>query len=51
MMLDKLEFAESRYEELSIKIAQPEVIANQNEWKKLVKEHADLEELILKYRE
>jgi len=50
-MLDKLEFIEKRYEELSKAIADPEVIARQNEWKKLVKEHADLEDIVVKYRE
>ncbi len=50
-MLDKLEFIERRYEELSKAIADPEVIAKQNEWKKLVKEHAELEDIVVKYRE
>ena len=39
------------YEELNEKISDPEVIANQNEWKKLMKEHADIEEIVEKYRE
>ena len=38
-MFDKLETVEKRYEELTIKISDPEVIANTNEWRKLVKEH------------
>ena len=38
-MFDKLENVEKRYEELNAKISDPEVIANQNEWKKLMKEH------------
>ena len=48
---DKLENVEKRYEELNEKISDPEVIANQNEWKKLMKEHADIEEIVEKYRE
>ena len=50
-MFDRLENVEKRYEELNEKISDPEVIANQNEWKKLMKEHADIEEIVEKYRE
>ena len=50
-MFDKLENVEKRYEELNEKISDPEVIANQNEWTKLMKEHADIEEIVEKYRE
>ena len=48
-MFDKLENVEKRYEELNIKISDPEVIANQSEWQKLMKEHADIQELVEKY--
>ncbi|MBQ9267021.1 MAG: peptide chain release factor 1 [Clostridia bacterium] len=50
-MFDKLESVEKRYEELNMKISDPEVIANQSEWKKLMKEHADIEDIVEKYRE
>lgn len=50
-MFDKLENVEKRYEELNEKISDPEVIANQNEWKKLMKEHADISDIVEKYRE
>ena len=50
-MFDKLESVEKRYDELNIKISDPAVIADQNEWKKLMKEHADMEEVVEKYRE
>ncbi|MFA7573622.1 MAG: peptide chain release factor 1, partial [Lutispora sp.] len=50
-MYDKLEFIEEKYEDLSHKISDPEVIAEQNIWKKLVKEHSDLEPLVGKFRE
>ncbi|MBQ9313988.1 MAG: peptide chain release factor 1 [Clostridia bacterium] len=50
-MFDKLENVEKRYEELNEKISDPAVIANQSEWKKLMKEHADIEEIVEKYRE
>ena len=50
-MFDKLENVEKRYEELNKKISDPEVISNQNEWKKLMKEHADITPIVEKYRE
>ncbi|EDS78246.1 peptide chain release factor 1 [Clostridium novyi A str. 4552] len=50
-MLDKLDFTENKYEELSIKISDPSVMANQNEWRKLCKEHSELETIVTKYRE
>ncbi|NLY77153.1 MAG: peptide chain release factor 1 [Tissierellia bacterium] len=50
-MLDKLSFIENKYEELSKKIIDPEVIANTSEWQKLAKEHADIEPIVMKYRE
>ena len=39
-MFDKLEAVEARYEELTKLISDPEVIANQAEWQKLIKEHS-----------
>ena len=50
-MFEKLEAVEKRYEELTQMISDPEVIANQNEWKKLVKEHSNIEDVVLKFRE
>ncbi len=50
-MLDKLQFVENKYEELSIKISDPSVMANQNEWRKLCKEHSEIEIMVNKYRE
>lgn len=50
-MLDKLEFIENKYEELSIKISDPSVMANQKEWRKLCKEHSEIEIVVTKYRE
>lgn len=50
-MLDKLAFLEEKYEDLSEKISDPEVINDQNLWKKLIKEHSNLEEIVVKYRE
>lgn len=51
MLLDKLAFIENKYDELSVKISDPSIMANQNEWRKLCKEHADLEVIVTAYRE
>lgn len=50
-MLEKLGFLENKYDELSNKISDPSVMANQKEWQKLCKEHAELETIVTKYRE
>lgn len=50
-MFEKLEAVEKRYEELTKLIADPEIIANQAEWQKLMKEHAGIEDIVLKFRE
>ena len=50
-MFQKLEAVEKRYVELNEKIADPEMISNQNEWKKMMKEHSDLTDIVEKYRE
>ncbi len=50
-MFQRLEDVEKRYEELNGLIADPEVISRQNEWKKLMKEHSDIEDIVFKYRE
>lgn len=50
-MFEKLEAVEKRYEELTKLISDPEVISNQLEWQKLMKEHASIEDIVLKFRE
>lgn len=50
-MLERLDFLESKYAELSIKICDPTIMSNQREWQKLCKEHAELENVVNKYRE
>lgn len=50
-MFEKLEAVEKRYDELTQMISDPAVIANQSEWQKLMKEHANIEEIVLKFRE
>jgi len=50
-MLDRLSFVEGKYEELTMRISDPSVIADQENWQKLVKEHSDLEAIVMRYRE
>jgi len=48
-MIEKLGKIEERYNELTQKIGDPEIIANNREWKKLAKEHSDLTPIIEEY--
>ena len=50
-MFQKLEDVEKRYEDLTVKISDPEVIAQNKEWQKMMKEHAELTPIVEKYRE
>jgi len=50
-MFQKLEDVEKRYEELTVKVSDPEVINRQDEWRGYIKEHAEIEPIVLKYRE
>ena len=50
-MFDKLEALEERFENLSVKISDPEVIADQKTWRQYCKDHSDLTPIVNKYRE
>lgn len=50
-MFEKLDFIEEKYESLSHKIADPEVISDQKQWMKLSKEYSDITPVVEKYRE
>ena len=50
-MFEKLSFIENQFEELAKKISDPDVIADQETWRKLCKEHSDLTPIVEKYRE
>lgn len=50
-MLEKLAFLEDKYEDLGNQLSDPEVINQQDLWQKLIKEHAELEEIVTCYRE
>ena len=50
-MFQRLEDVEKRYEDLTTKISNPDIIAAQSDWKNYMKEHAEIEPIVLKYRE
>ncbi len=50
-MFEKLNALEEKYEELTKKLSAPEVIANQEQFRKYAKSHAELGEIVEKYRE
>ena len=50
-MFEKLSFIEEQYELLAKKISDPEVIADQETWRMLCKEHSDMAPIVEKYRE
>ena len=50
-MLEKLEKIVARYDFLTEEIAKPEVIADNNNWKKLVKEHSNLTPIVECYNQ
>lgn len=50
-MFDKLDFIEERYNELTEKISDPDVLADRERWSKLVKEHSDMTPIVEKYKE
>ena len=50
-MFQKLDSVEKRYEDLTRKISDPEIISKQDEWKNYMKEHAEIEPIVEKYRE
>ena len=47
-MRDKLKRLKSRYEELTGQISDSEIIADHERWQKLVKEHSDIEPIIVR---
>ncbi len=49
MNLERLKNIKSKFESLSASISDPEVIADNKEWTKLVKEHAMLEPIVSQY--
>lgn len=50
-MFDKLEALEEKFKVISEKISDPDVISDQENWRKYMKEHSDLTPIVEKYRE
>ena len=50
-MLEKLDFITEKYDDLSAKVSDPEVIGNQPVWQKYVKEMGEMEPIVKKYGE
>ncbi len=50
-MFEKLDFIQEKYLELSQKVSDPEIISDQSQWQKYVKELADIEPIVNEYKE
>lgn len=50
-MFDKLDFIVEKYQELSLKVSDPEVINDQPTWQKYIKEMGEMEPIVKKYEE
>ncbi len=50
-MFDRLDQLEARYEELWRQLSDPAIVNDQENYRKVAKQHRDLEETVEKYRE
>lgn len=50
-MFEKLEELEKKYEDLTNKISDPSIMSDQNEFRKCMKEHSSIREVVEKYQE
>ena len=50
-MFDKLDFIVEKYQELSLKVSDPDVINDQPTWQKHIKEMGEMEPIVKKYEE
>ena len=50
-MFDKLDTIETKYEELSRQLGDPELLADQQKYTRTARQHRELEEMVAKYRE
>ena len=50
-MFDKLETVVNRYEQIGVELTRPDVASNNEQFRKLMKEHSDLTPIVEKYRE
>lgn len=50
-MIEKLQVIEEKFNQLEKKISDPQIISNNQEWQKLIKEHSNLQPIVEKFRE
>ncbi len=50
-MFDKIALIENKYEEINIKLTDPEIISDQEQYTKLMKEYSELTDLVEEFRE
>ena len=50
-MFDKLETVVNRYEQIGVELTRPDVASNNEQFRKLMKEHSELTPIVEKYRE
>ena len=50
-MFDKLKAVEARYEEIGELLMNPDIVSDNEQFKKLMKEHKDLTPIVEKFRE
>ena len=50
-MFDRLAEIEQKYMDLADQVNDPEIIANQSQWRKLMKEYSDMTPIVEAYRE
>ena len=49
-MFENLQTVEARFEEMNILLSQPEVIQDQEKWRKLMREHSEIQPVVEAYR-
>ena len=50
-MFDKLDFIVEKYKDMSLKVSDPDVIADQPTWQKYIKDMGEMEPIVKKYEE
>lgn len=50
-MFDKIALIENKYEEINVKLTDPEIISDQEQYTKLMKEYSELTDLVEEFRE
>lgn len=50
-MLEKLEAIENRFEELNMRLTEPDIMNDQDQYLKIMKEHTEISEIVEKFRE